>query len=62
MTIDAKIRDESYNTILSGKQQKYQSYHQVKLINMNECKVTIPFDKTGMIEQSNFTYSFFEKL
>ena len=50
MTIDVKIRDESYNTILSRKQQKYQSYYQVKLINMNECKVTLPFDKTRIIE------------
>ena len=50
MAIDAKIRDESYNTILSRKQQKYQSYHQAKLINMNKCKVTLPFDKTRMIE------------
>lgn len=62
MTIDAKIRDESYNTILSRKQQKYQSYYQVKLINMNECKVTLPFDKTRMIELSNFTYSLLKKL
>ena len=35
MTIDDKIKDEDYNTILREKQQKYQHYRQVKLSNMN---------------------------
>ena len=39
MTIDDKIRDEKYNMILTVKQQKYQHYHQIKLINMNICQV-----------------------
>ena len=51
MTIDNKIRDENYHTILIEKQQKYQHYHQVKFINMN-----IPPDQSKMIEQAKFTY------
>ena len=39
MTIDDKIKDEKYNTILTEKQQKYQYYYQVKLINMNFLQV-----------------------
>ena len=35
MTIDDKIKDEDYNTILTEKQQKYEHYRQVKLSNMN---------------------------
>ena len=35
MTIEDKVIDEKYNTILTEKQQKYQHYHQVKLTNMN---------------------------
>ena len=35
MTIDDKMRDKNQNMILTEKQQKYQHYHQVKLINMN---------------------------
>ena len=30
-----KLNMKKYNTILIEKQQKYQHYHQVKLINMN---------------------------
>ena len=39
MTISDKIRDENYNMILTEKQQKYQPYYQVKLINMNILQV-----------------------
>ena len=39
MTIDNKIRDEKRNVILRENQQKYQHYHQVKLINMNFLQV-----------------------
>ena len=35
MTIEDQITDENYNIILIEKQQKYQLYHQVKLISMN---------------------------
>ena len=35
MTIDEKIRDKNYNTILTEKQQKYQHYHQANLTNLN---------------------------
>ena len=39
MTIDDKLRDEKLNMILTEKQQKYQHYHQIKLINMNIVQV-----------------------
>ena len=35
MTIDDKIRYEKLQIILTEKQQKYQHYYQVRLINMN---------------------------
>ena len=35
MTIDDQIKDEIYNMILIEKLQKYQLYHQAKLISMN---------------------------
>ena len=37
MKIDGKIKE--YNMILTEKQQKYQHYHQVKLIDMNILQV-----------------------
>ena len=39
MAINDKIRDENCDTILAEKQQNYQFYHQVKLINMNILQV-----------------------
>ena len=39
MTIDDKISDENFKIILKEKQQKYQHYHQVKLIKMNMLQV-----------------------
>ena len=30
-----RLEINNYNTILTEKQQKYQHYHQIKLINMN---------------------------
>ena len=39
MTIDNEIIVENYNIILTEKQQKYQHYHQIKLINMNILQV-----------------------
>ena len=35
MTINDKIRYEKLQIILTEKQQKYQHYYQVRLINMN---------------------------
>ena len=35
MEIDDNIRNYKYNLILTEKQQKYQYYHQVKLISLN---------------------------
>ena len=35
MTIEDQIRDENYNMILIERLQKYQLYHQAKLVNMN---------------------------
>ena len=34
MTTDDNVSDEKYNMILTEKQQKYQHYHQARLINM----------------------------
>ena len=39
MTIQDQIRDKKYNMILKEKLQKYQLYHQVKLISMNILQV-----------------------
>ena len=35
MTIEDEIRDKNYNMILMERLQKYQPYHQAKLIIMN---------------------------
>ena len=35
MTIDDQLRIKNYNIILIEKLQKYQPYHQAKLISMN---------------------------
>ena len=34
MTIEGQIRDGNYNMTLTESLQKYQLYHQIKLINM----------------------------
>ena len=39
MTIDDPIVDENYSMILIEKLQKYQPYHQAKLISMNILQV-----------------------
>ena len=39
MTIHGLIRAKNYNMIIIEKQQKYQHYNQVKLINMNTLQV-----------------------
>ena len=39
MTVDDTLEVKKYNTILTEKQQKYQHYGQVKLINMNILQV-----------------------
>ena len=50
---------KNYNMILTEKQQNYQHYHYVKLINMNilQMKKILPSDQSRMIEQAKFTYS-----
>ena len=50
---------KNYNMILTEKQQNYQHYHYVKLINMNilQMKNILPSDQSRMIEQAKFTYS-----
>ena len=61
MTIDDKIRDEKLQYDI--KQQKYQHYHQVKLINMNILHAKKPpSDQRRVIEQVKFTYSALGKL
>ena len=47
------------NTILTEKLQKYQYYHQVKLIASG--KEILPSVQSRIIEQANFTYSSFGK-
>ena len=39
MAIGDKITAEKKKVILTEKEQKYQHYHQIKLINMNILKV-----------------------
>ena len=39
MTIDDEIRDEKLQYDIKKKQQKYQLYHQVKLMNVNILQV-----------------------
>ena len=39
MITDDKIRDKNYNMILTKKQQRYQHYHQLKLISTNILQV-----------------------
>ena len=39
MTIDDEIRDEKLQYDVKEKQQKYQLYHQVKLMNVNILQV-----------------------
>ena len=39
MTTNDQIKDETYNMILIEKLQKYQPYHQAKLISMNILQV-----------------------
>ena len=52
---------KKYNTKLTGKQQKYQHFRLVKLINMNffqEKKYEIlSSDQRRIIQQPKFTYS-----
>ena len=58
MTIKDQIRDENYNMILIERRQKYQFYHQAKLISMNILLVKIlPSNQQQIIEQAKFTYS-----
>ena len=52
MTIDDKFRNKTYNMILIETLQKYQPYHQAKLINMNILLVIVII----IIEQAKFTY------
>ena len=35
MTLEDQIKDKNYNMTLIERQQKYQLYHQAKLISMN---------------------------
>ena len=58
MTIDDKIIDEKDNMLLTDKQQKYQQYLLIKLVNINilQVKEILPFDQSRIIEQAKFTY------
>ena len=57
MTTDderCKLKLKKYDTILIEKQQKYQHYYHVKLINMNifQAKKKLPSYESRMIEQA----------
>ena len=54
-----KLRMKNYNMVLTDKQQKYQRYRQVKLINMNILPVKRYYHliKVNIIEQPKFPYS-----
>ena len=54
-----KLRMQNYSMILTEKQQKYQFYCQVKLINLNilQLQESLPPDQNRIIEQTKFTYS-----
>ena len=58
MTIDDKIIDEKHNMLLTDKQQNYQQYLLVKLININilQVKELLRSDQSRIIEQAKFTY------
>ena len=45
---------KNYNMILTEKQQKYQHYHQVKLVNVNTVTVEeiLPSDQSTIIEKA----------
>ena len=51
---------KNYNKTLIEKQQKYQHYHQEKLINMNILQVrkyyVLPSPQSQILEQAKFTY------
>ena len=56
-----KVEMKHYNMTLTHKQQKYQHYHQAKLLNMNILPPPPlpppPPDQRRVIEQVKFTYS-----
>ena len=58
-----KLRMKNCNTILTEKQQKYQHYSQVKLINTEyfTCEEILLFDQSRITEQAKFTYSPLDK-
>ena len=45
---------KNYNIVLTEKQQKYQHYHQLKLLNMNILRAKKYYHL--MIKQAKFTY------
>ena len=49
--------DNKQNVTLTKKQQKYQHYCQVKLINMNILQVKKYYHRNRIMEQAKFTYS-----
>ena len=52
-----RLKMKYYNTISTEKQQKYQHYHQVKLIIMNTLGgEMLPSNHSRVNEQSVFTY------
>ena len=56
-----KLKIKNYNMILIDRLQKYQLYHQAKVINVNTLLVKkyyhLPPNQQQIIEQAKFTYS-----
>ena len=52
MKLMIKLNMKKHNMILIEKQQKYQHYHQVKLINMN----ILQMNQSRIKQQATFTY------
>ena len=60
-----RLEIKNCSMILIEKLQKYQHYHQVKLINMNILQVKkfliTPFNQSQVIKQATFAYSLLGK-
>ena len=58
-----RLEIRNYNIILTEKQQKYQHYPQVKLINMNflQGEEMLSSNQRQLIKQAKLTYSPLEK-
>ena len=56
MKLDDKIRDQNYNMIITGKQEKYQFYHLEKKYHLTGEEI-LPSNQRKIIEKAKFAYS-----